>query len=468
MRGLLRRLARNVCLFVSFNCMLTGASDSQIVRPPEQGPPPPSGSLDVHYEAAFELPDNGEDPFSRVSFLRANAVVIRDSDVTGSALRDLATLVGLLIREEAHHVQLQNDLKHAGETKKALDLLLTNPALLPTTEYGLHENEEGALLVRVRRLVESPCLRRFSFAEQREVPYWMVDSESPLLALTQDLMRDVLGVTLPESQLVPPDARTLPIEFGYDTTKRRIAHFTFGDSFITLQSSTAFKPETGGSTSHGFYNISIAGGNRADPNATPETPTVENTVPVPQIPRIRVGDVNVVQSPPSQSPATLATTFRDFNLKLISDPEAKKHGAEANMQNFGIGVTRDFDDRINSITRKSNQISHFILACKAALASEKIGPYSVKLDTDLADDRHHGYSAKVTSNTPQTGEVVFGGGFDQTNHPTSAITLQSSDMSIAFNGSKEKSDYKVRIGPFLFDVVVTGGMPDFILRDVLI
>ncbi|KAL8272239.1 hypothetical protein Esti_003833 [Eimeria stiedai] len=407
------RLTRTFCFCVSFKFLVTAASEPEIVHLPEDVRPPTEAGIDVHYQGFFEFPDTGEDPFTRVSVLRANAVQVRESDITNNALRDLATLIGLLVREEAHHIQLHNDLKLAEETKKAVDMLRDNPASLPSTGYGLDEGSTGALHLR-------------------------------------DLMRDVLGLQLPQSQLQPPDERSLPIQFGYDTMSPINAQFTFGNSLVTVKGTPVTKPGAAGAASHGSYNVTIGGGNRADPIISPEVPTVENAEPVPQIPRFRLGDINVTQSAPSSDgPAAISALFRDFKLKLISDPESKKYGAEGATNNFALGVTRDFDDRINSI-------------------SQKIGPYSVKLDTDLADDRNHGYSAKVTGDTPQTGEVILGGGFDPTNHPTSAITLQSTDMGIAFNGTKERSDYKLRIGPFLFDVVVSGGIPDFILRDVLV
>ncbi|KAL8445646.1 hypothetical protein Emag_005056 [Eimeria magna] len=402
---------------------LTTASDSDIVHPPEDVQAPPEAGTDVHYEGFFEFPDTGEDPFTRVSFLRANAVQLRESDITNNALRDLATLIGLLVREEGHHVQLYNDLKQAEETKKAVDLLRDNPASLPSTEFGLHEGSEGKLYLRVRKLSLCAPNHLHLRAAQKEVPYWIMDSEASLFVIVQDLMRDVLGLQLPASQLQPSDSGSLPIESGYDTTNPINAQFTFGNSLVTVKGTPVTKPGAAGAASHGAYNVTIGGGNRADPLISPEVPTVESADPVPQIPRFKLGDINVTQtSPSSDGPAAISALFRDFKLKLISDPEAKKHGAEAATNNFSLGVSRDFDDRINSISR----------------------------------------------DTPETGEVVLGGGFDPTNHPTSAITLQSTDMGIAFNGTKERSDYKLRIGPFLFDVVVSGGIPDFILRDVLI
>ncbi|KAL8428706.1 hypothetical protein ACSSS7_007050 [Eimeria intestinalis] len=386
--------ARNFCFYTSFKLAVAGASESDIVHPPEDVQPPPEAGEAVHYEGFFEFPDTGEDPFNKVSVLRANAVVVRESDITNNALRDLATLTGLLVREEAHYVQLHNDLIQAEEIKKAVDLLRDNPALLPSTGYGLHEGSEGELYLR------------------KEVPHWIVDSESALFVITQDLMRDVLGLQLPESQLRPPDERSLPMQFGYDTTSPTSTQFTFGNSLVTVQSIPVTKPGAAGPTSHGSYNVTIGGSNRADPLIEPEVPTVENAEPVPQFPRFNLGEVKVTQTPAStDGPAAISALFRDFKLKLISNPEAKQHGAEAATKDFALGVTRDFDDRINSISR---------------------------------------------------------GGFDPTNHPTSALTLQSNDMGIAFNGTKERHDYKLRIGPFLFDVVVTGGIPDFILRDVLI
>lgn len=89
----------------------------------------------------------------------------------------------------------------------------------------------------------------------------------------------------------------------------------------------------------------------------------------------------------------------------------------------------------------------------------------MKLETDLSDDRNHAFSGKLTAQTPQTGEMVFGGGFDAVNTPTAAVTLQSTDMGISFNGSN-KAGYTVRIGPFVFDVAMSGGLPEFTLQDI--
>lgn len=112
-----------------------------------------------------------------------------------------------------------------------------------------------------------------------------------------------------------------------------------------------------------------------------------------------------------------------------------------------------------SLTKVRAKAIHF--------ASERVGPYSVQLDSDLADDRNHAFNAKITADTPQTGKMVLGGGFDETDSPTTAVALQAKDMGIAFSGSKARRDYNLRIGPFVFDVVMTGGLPEFILRDIL-
>lgn len=90
----------------------------------------------------------------------------------------------------------------------------------------------------------------------------------------------------------------------------------------------------------------------------------------------------------------------------------------------------------------------------------------MQLETDLADDKNHAYSGKLTARTPQTGKVVFGGGFDDTNFLTTDLALEARDMSIAFNGKRGEPGYHVRIGPFVFDVVINNELPEFILREV--
>lgn len=95
------------------------------------------------YESFFDLPDEGEDPFNWVAILRANAIALRAADLNSQVLQGLSNLLYLLIREEASVVQLQNDMTRMEEFKKVVDFLLEHPGQLPSSDYELHEAEDG-------------------------------------------------------------------------------------------------------------------------------------------------------------------------------------------------------------------------------------------------------------------------------------------------------------------------------------
>lgn len=184
---------------------------------------------------------------------------------------------------------------------------------------------------------------------------------------------------------------------------------------------------------------------------------------------LRLGELQLSQNA-SKAPdgsGTIAAGFRDFKVKLTTDPNGRRHGAESGTSDFHVAVSRDFDDRINVIKRKFIDASSCKRAKTLLSASDSTQDYSVQLETDLADDKNHAYSGKITYETPQTGHMVIGGGFDEMNHPTSALAMDSRDVGLTLNARREKGNYTLRIGNFVFDVVMNRGIPEFMLKEIL-
>ncbi|CDJ32903.1 LOW QUALITY PROTEIN: uncharacterized protein EMH_0014150 [Eimeria mitis] len=395
--------------------LLTIASELERTDPPQTETDSPSSTENLQYEGLFALPADGADPFDGVSFL-ANAVALKKSHVGDEMLQNMAGLIQELIHEEAHNIQHQTDLWLISQTKIAVDTLHKNPAAFPATGYSLQEGSNGALYVK-------------------------------------DVMNDVMGMALPGlSAATPPEDRRgdFPIDFGYNTTHQRTVKFSFGDSEVTVACDKILHSGATVGVSHGSYAVTIHGSNNSKEGTNAPGPPVVDTGLSPTNPNdIVFGAPPMPQARISTSagPGSIVASYQNTRIKFDTHPEGKRHGAEFGNNDFVIGVTRDFDDRIN-------------------IVKHEVGPYSILLETDLADDKDHAYSGRLTAKTPQTGRLVFGGGFDETNYPTTALALEARDMSITFNGKRGDPGYNVRIGPFVFDVVLSNGLPEFILREV--
>lgn len=86
----------------------------------------------------------------------------------------------------------------------------------------------------------------------------MVDAETALTLIVQDVVKDVLGAPLPKLKPPLPEEHALPVEFGYDTTNRRTARFAFGNSVVTVTSGAALKSGGAVGVSHGTYNVTVS------------------------------------------------------------------------------------------------------------------------------------------------------------------------------------------------------------------
>lgn len=88
----------------------------------------------------------------------------------------------------------------------------------------------------------------------------MIDAEPALLLVVQDVMKDVMGTELPNIDTSTPEDsgdKVLPVQFGYDTTRRRTVQFFFGNSMVTVTCGKTL--ESGGAIgiSHGSYNVTV-------------------------------------------------------------------------------------------------------------------------------------------------------------------------------------------------------------------
>lgn len=130
---------------------LTAASASKYLPSQPVGSLPVSVNETIDYEGSFQLPSEGDDPFALVSILRSNASALKAADTNAEALARMAKLIKALIQEEASNIQHQNDLWLIGRSKRAVDMLHSNPLFFPSSDYTLYERNSGALFVRVRR-----------------------------------------------------------------------------------------------------------------------------------------------------------------------------------------------------------------------------------------------------------------------------------------------------------------------------
>ncbi|CDJ46245.1 hypothetical protein, conserved [Eimeria brunetti] len=419
--------------FGRFRNLLTVASELNETNPSQTDADPPTATWDLLYEGLFALPAEGADPFDGVSILRANAVALKKSHVSNEVLQNMTQLIEELVHEEAKNIQHQTDLWHIAQTKNAVNTLHKDPAQFPDTGYSLQEGTNGTLYVK------------------KDVPYWMVDAESALTVIVQDVMYDVMAMTLPGlNASVPPEERTgdFPIEFGYDMANHRTVKFAFGDAEVTVVCSKTLHSGGDIGVSHGVYAVTINGSSDSTARKpAPAPPAADGTGPPPY--DLVLGTEPMIQAriSPSAGPGSIVASYQNTKIRFDTHPDGKRHGAEFGNGDFVLGVTRDFDDRIN-------------------IVKHEVGPYSILLETDLADDRNHAYSGRLIAKTPQTGRMVFGGGFDETNYPTTDVALEARDMSITFNGRRGDPGYNVRIGPFVFDVVLSNGLPEFVLQEV--
>ncbi|CDI85674.1 hypothetical protein, conserved [Eimeria praecox] len=401
--------------------LLTIASEFEKIGPSQTDTTSPAETENLQYEGLFTLPADGADPFDGVSILRANAVALKKAHVSDEVLQSMTQLVQQLIHEEAHNIQHQTDMWLISQTKNAVDTLHTNPAAFPATGYLVQEGSNGALHVK-----------------------------RPPEDLTGDF----------------------PTEFGYDTANRRTVKLAFGDSVVTVVCDKTLHSGAGVGVSHGSYSVTINGRNNSAEGTTPAEPVEAGspTSPDDNQTAITVGTGPLFQAKigAATGPGSIVASYQNTRIKFDTHPEGRRHGAEFGNGNFVLGVTRDFDDRINIVKRKFNGhwCEYTVEIKETRFASDEVGPYSIQLETDLADDKNHAYSGTLTAKTPQTGKMVFGGGFDETNYPTTALTLEARDMSINFNGRRGDPGYNVRIGPFVFDVVLSNELPEFILREV--
>lgn len=88
----------------------------------------------------------------------------------------------------------------------------------------------------------------------------MVDAETALTVILQDVMNDVMGMRLPLlPRTLPPEERKGdgPIEFGYDTTNRRTVKFAFGDSVVTVVCGKTLHSGAAVGVSHGSYAVKV-------------------------------------------------------------------------------------------------------------------------------------------------------------------------------------------------------------------
>ncbi|OEH80670.1 hypothetical protein cyc_05464 [Cyclospora cayetanensis] len=367
----------------------------------------------------------------------------------------LAQLVQTLVREEAMNIQHQSDMWLIEETKKAVDLLHNNPSAFPASGYSLREGSRGELYVRVRgkrrHLLALPSVH--AFVTQKEFPFWMMDAEAALQLLVADVMNDVMGTTLPQAppQPIDPDAGELPIKFGYDMNDRRTVKLSFGDSTVAIKCGKTL--HTGGAVgvSHGSYMVTIGGSANSTEStiATGQAVVHSSITPDTVQHEVTVGTMHAMQTQISQTngPGTINAIIRDAKLKVETHPEGKRHGAEFKYKDFVLGVTRDFDDRVNILEHKGDG-------------------YQWRLETDLADDQNHAFSGKIKGNTILTGDMVFGAGYDAENQPTAELAMSARDIGVRLNGSNGHNSYRVQIGPFTFDVILSQGLPEFILREV--
>ncbi|CDJ43410.1 hypothetical protein, conserved [Eimeria tenella] len=319
----------------------------------------------IEYEGSFSLPADGADPFSRVSILRANAISLKNSHISSEMLQSLGELVQALIQEEAQNIQHQSDLWLISETKKAVDLLHNNPSLFPATGYSLHEGPNGVLFVKVS---EMGMEWHFSSHQllQTDVPYWMVDAEAALRVIVQDVMSDVMQMTLPMVSEPPPEEKEtdFPIEFGYDSTDRRSIKFAFGDSTVTVTCGKTLQLGGAVGVSHGSYTVKVESGNNTTEGTINAGPVAVHSSVAPDNVQhdVSVGTMQVMQARinPSAGPGSIVASYQDARIKFDTNPEGKRHGAEVGNKDFLIGVTRDFDDRINIVKRMFN-CSYYLL-----------------------------------------------------------------------------------------------------------
>lgn len=67
-----------------------------------------------------------------------------------------------------------------------------------------------------------------------------------------------------------------------------------------------------------------------------------------------VGAAPVLQAKISTSagPGSIVASYQNTRIKFNTHPEGRRHGAEFGNKDFVLGVTRDFDDRINIVNRE--------------------------------------------------------------------------------------------------------------------
>lgn len=67
-----------------------------------------------------------------------------------------------------------------------------------------------------------------------------------------------------------------------------------------------------------------------------------------------MGTVPLIQAKISTSagPGSIVASYQNTKIKFDTHPEGKRHGAEFGNKDFVLGVTRDFDDRINIVKRE--------------------------------------------------------------------------------------------------------------------
>lgn len=144
-------LAKHLCLLAPSRYVMTSARalEKAGFLKNEAHQPSASGAQKLEYKGSFDLPAEGADPFNSLSILRANAVALKNADMSAETLSNIAQLVKTLVQEEASNIQHQSDLWLIEKTKRAVDLLYSSPTLFPTAEYALREGNSGKLYVMV-------------------------------------------------------------------------------------------------------------------------------------------------------------------------------------------------------------------------------------------------------------------------------------------------------------------------------